>query len=141
MRVAVIQHWGWTMEPLDLIGSGDSLLIFVRSLRMTLLAIRPCRESKSGWTPQSQRTMGNHISLELNELGPALKVFWLRNLRSGRRLGQRGACQMGRLRLMGSLPKKNRAGGSTDGASDIARSGPLLSVGIRRQGMDQANTR
>ena len=27
---------------------------------------------------------------------------------------------MGRLRLMGSLPKKNRAGGSTDGASDIA---------------------
>ena len=55
--------------------------------------------------------------------------------------GLEGACQMGRLRLMGSLPKKNRAGGSTDGASDIARSGPLLSVRIRRQGMDQANTR
>ena len=30
---------------------------------------------------------GNHSSLELNERGPALKVFWSRPWRDGRRVG------------------------------------------------------
>src|SRR6516162_3741067 len=94
----------------------------------TLLGIRPCRESQTGWTEQISGSAQNQNSLELNERAPALKVFWPRKLfRGGRRRGQRGACQRRCLRLMGGLPKKNRAGGSTDGTGDYARFGPLLS--------------
>lgn len=43
-----------------------------------LQAIRPCRESETGWTLGAQRLPENHNSLVLNERGPALKVFWIR---------------------------------------------------------------
>ena len=44
-----------------------------------LKAIRPCRESKPGWTPSAwQQETTNQSSYELNEHGPALNVFWTR---------------------------------------------------------------
>jgi len=54
-----------------------------------LQAIRPCRESATGWTAQAAMLAGNHSSLALNERGPALKVFWSRRWRDGRRVGER----------------------------------------------------
>jgi hypothetical protein len=53
---------------------------FIRvQLEDTLQAIRPCRESETGWTPEAAtRFLGNHSSWRLNERGPALKVFWSR---------------------------------------------------------------
>ena len=39
--------------------------------------IRPCRESKTGWTPGAQELPGNQSPQALNERGPALNVFWI----------------------------------------------------------------
>ncbi len=58
-------------------------------LKDALQAIRPCRESQTGWTPAAAMLPGNHSSLALNERGPALKVFWSRRGRDGRRVGER----------------------------------------------------
>ena len=55
----------------------------------TLQVIRPCRESETGWTPEAEMPSGNHSSFALNERGPALKVFWSRRWRDGRRAGER----------------------------------------------------
>ena len=52
-------------------------------IKNTLQAIRPCRESEMGWIPEV--LPGTHSSLELNERGLALKVFWSRPWRDGRR--------------------------------------------------------
>jgi hypothetical protein len=41
-----------------------------------LQAIRPCRESGTRWTRPPAIAAEIQISLELNEHGPALKVFW-----------------------------------------------------------------
>ena len=54
----------------------------------TLQAIRPCRESQTGWTLTPAMEARNHTSFELNEHGPALSVFWSRRRRDGRRLGE-----------------------------------------------------
>jgi len=44
-----------------------------------LQAIRPCRESKTGWRPVVWRqTPAKPKLFELNEHGPALNVFWSR---------------------------------------------------------------
>jgi hypothetical protein len=53
-----------------------------------LQAIRPGRESQTGWTPEPEMPLGNHISMELNERGLALNVFWSRLRRDGR--GEKG---------------------------------------------------
>src|SRR3954464_11576563 len=53
-----------------------------------LQAIRPCRESETGWARHTAMP-GNHNSLALNERGPALKVFWSRRWRDGRGIGER----------------------------------------------------
>ena len=57
-------------------------------LEATLPAMRPCRESQWGWTPEAFGFPGNQNSLVLNERGPALKVFWSRLRRDGR--GEQG---------------------------------------------------
>src|SRR5437016_13890684 len=50
--------------------------------RKVLQAIRPCRESKTGWTPAPGNwPRRNQSSWKLNEHGPVLNVFWSR--RSG----------------------------------------------------------
>jgi hypothetical protein len=55
-----------------------------------LQAIRPCRESKTGWTPApGDRSRRNQSSHELNEHGPALNVFWTRKSELGARLIER----------------------------------------------------
>lgn len=132
---------GLDLEPSDVIGGGR-LCSMIMQLASTELAIRPCRESETGWPSEGQTPPGNHSSIEVNERGPALKVFWPRNgIRGGRWPDQRGACLKGRLGLKVGLPKKNRAGGSIDGARSKASSGPLLSVRIRRQGIDSAHPR
>lgn len=42
-------------------------------------AIRPSRESKTGWTRQLlKKEVGEPKLLKLNEHGPALNVFWSR---------------------------------------------------------------
>jgi len=42
-----------------------------------LQALRPCRESITGWTPAAWRWAPvNQNSYKLNEHGPALNVFW-----------------------------------------------------------------
>ena len=88
----------------------------------TLSAIRPCRESETGWTQKAERLAVNQSSLELNERGPALKVFWPRDnsgwAQSGcpRALANAGACGYR------TVDQENRAGGSR--AGDV-RSAPF----------------
>jgi hypothetical protein len=54
-----------------------------------LQAIRPCRESKTGWTAATDNgSRRNQSSYDLNEHGPALNVFWSRPERDGRRVGE-----------------------------------------------------
>ena len=76
-------------EPYGLIGGGGSLQHLTVRLKDILQVIRPCRESKTGWTPNADMRPGNHSSLQLNERGPALKVFWSRLWWDGRRVGER----------------------------------------------------
>jgi hypothetical protein len=58
----------------------------------TLQATRLSRESNAGWARESQYDFSvNQNSLELNEHGPALKVFWSRLWRDGCQADER-AC-------------------------------------------------
>ena len=51
-----------------------------------LQAIRPCRESKTGWsTAPGHRSRRNQSFGQLNEHGPALNVFWTRKSELGAR--------------------------------------------------------
>ena len=102
-------------EPLGLIGGGCFTQLEVTQLGNTLPVIRPCRESKMGWTPKAVLPLfsENRSSFVLNERGPALKVFWSRLWRDGRRAGApEGACASERVWLMKGLTKKNRTGRS-----------------------------
>jgi hypothetical protein len=60
--------------------------------KTALEAIRPCRESQTGWTPMPpQRHRRTRALYELNEHGPALKVFWTRASGLGARTLRPGA--------------------------------------------------
>ena len=75
-------------EPFSLNGNGGSLLRYRKmQLQNTFWAIRPCRESKTCWTPEPFALRQNHSSCVLSERGPELKVFWSRRWRDGRRVG------------------------------------------------------
>src|SRR5205807_5729 len=89
-----------------------SLDFYRVQLNNTLQVIRPCRESETGWTPKPAMAPGNHSSLELNERGPALNVFWSRPWRDGRRVGER--TRLSKTVACGNrtLDQENRAGGS-----------------------------
>jgi hypothetical protein len=68
----------------------------------TLQAIRPCRESKTGWTRKLlEKESGEPKLLKLNEHGPALNVFWSR-------LGRMGAGVEWRHSTPGKLLKKKK---------------------------------
>jgi hypothetical protein len=134
--ITFAQARGWTTEPLGLIGRGCSpdQFIFVQ-LKDTLQAIRPCRESQTGWTPEAEMFPGNHSSWALNERGPALKVFWSRRGRDGRRVGERAlakASPRGK-RTVDQKTEPEGAGQET--------SGPLLSVRKLVQPRHQPRTR
>src|SRR5436853_3808254 len=85
-----------------------------------LQAIRPCRESETGWARHTAMP-GNHSSLALNERGPALKVFWSRLWRDGRRVGERTRLPKSGPCGNRTVDQENRAGRS-QGWSDPARS-------------------
>ena len=53
--------------------------ILIMQLDASLQAVRPCRESETGWTLETEMFPVNHSSLKLSERGPALKVFWSRS--------------------------------------------------------------
>lgn len=92
---------GLDLEPLDVIGGGGSRLqLILVQFKHALLAIRPCRESETGWTPESESSLGNHSSPEVNERGPALKVFWPLGKSSG----------VGAGRVNAALAKSGRCG-------------------------------
>ena len=59
---------------------------------------------------------GNHSSLALNERGPALKVFWSRQWRDGRRAGGRTHLPKGTRVVRKRLPKKTEPEGARAGA-------------------------
>src|SRR5881409_3929509 len=47
-----------------------------------ILAIRPCRESKTGWTREpGDRLERTRVLWKLNERGPELNVFWILKIR------------------------------------------------------------
>lgn len=56
-------------------------------IKNSLQAIRPSRESETGWIPEVFPEIQS--SLELNERGWALNVFWSRRWRDGRRVDGR----------------------------------------------------
>ena len=66
---------------------------------------------------------GNHSSLELSERGPALKVFWSRRWRDGRRAGGRTCLPKPTRVVVERLTKKTEPEGAGQETS-----GPLLSV-------------
>ena len=66
---------------------------------------------------------GNHSSLELNERGPALNVFWSRRWRDGRRVGGRTCLPKPTRVVIEWLTKKTESEGAGQETS-----GPLLSV-------------
>jgi hypothetical protein len=68
----------------------------------------------TGWTPEAAMLPGNHSSLALNERGPALKVFWSRPWRDGRRVGERALATTS-TRAYRTVDQENRAGGSRAG--------------------------
>src|SRR5262249_50302253 len=112
---------GLDFEPSDVIGRGGSLE-YSMQLRGTLLAIRPRRESETGWTPEAQRPLGNHSSLAVNERGPALKVFWSRCWRDGRRVGESARLPKSARGVEERLTKKTEPEGAGSG---IIRSAPF----------------
>ena len=87
-----------------------------------LQAIRPCRESETGWTSEPAMVPGNHSSLQLNERGPALKVFWSRRWRDGRRVGERTRLPKPARVVLERLTKKTEPEGARAGA---VRSAPF----------------
>jgi len=102
-------------------------------LKDTLQAIRPCRESQTGWTQQATLFAENQSSLALNERGPALKVFWSRRWRDGRKTGERARLPKPTRVVLEQLPKKTEPEGAGQETS-----GPLLSVrNWAQQGISQ----
>ena len=102
--------------------------------------IRPCRESITGWTRERRARPGNHSSLELNEHGPALKVFWIpAHAGIGREASATAACQVWGGRSKRLVTKKTEPEGAGQETS-----GPLLSVrtwGWQAIGLTSARTR
>ena len=94
-------------------------------LEEALQAIRPRRESETGWTPEAEMLSGNHSSLELNERGPALNVFWSRRWRDGRRADERTRLPKRTRVVIERLTKKTEPEGA---GQETSR--PLLSVRI-----------
>ena len=128
---------GLDQEPCGLIGGGGSPNDFSwMQLRDPLQAIRPCRESQTGWTPEAARLPGNPSSLALNERGPALNVFWSRRWRDGRRAGGRTRLPRPTRVVIEGLTKKTEPEGAGQETS-----GPLLSVRIEVQPGHQPQTR
>jgi hypothetical protein len=69
---------------------------------------------------------GSHSSLELNERGPALKVFWSRLRRDGRRVGERTRLPKPACVVMERLTKKTEPEGARAGAIPSAPFGSQL---------------
>jgi hypothetical protein len=69
---------------------------------------------------------GNHSSLELNERGPALKVFWSRPWRDGRRAGERARLPKPARVVRERLTKKTEPEGARVGAIRSAPFGSKL---------------
>src|SRR5208282_25848 len=92
-------------------------------LRTTLQAIRPCHESETGWTPEALLLLGNQNSLALNERGPALKVFWTRRWRDGRKTGEPTRLPKAIRVVKNDCPRK-----PSRREQDLEQSRPLLSV-------------
>src|SRR5271157_343325 len=92
-------------------------------LGATLQAIRPCRESETGWTPEAFPLPGNQSSLALNERGPALKVFWTRRWRDGRNVGEPTRLPKATRVVKNDCPRK-----PSRREQDPEQSRPLLSV-------------
>ena len=86
----------------------------------TLLAIRPCHESKTGWTAGPKWSPQNHSSLALNERGPALKVFWSRPGRDGRKAGERARWPRPARVIKERLTKKTEPEGARTGSLQSA---------------------
>ncbi len=87
--------------------------------------IRPCRESKTGWTCAAFAGRENQSSYELNEHGPALNVFWISALAGiGRTAGANIACQRKGWEPKNKCPKENEP----EGAGTWSDPGLLLSV-------------
>ena len=61
---------GLDFEPADVIGGGGF------PDNKALKVIRPCRESTRGWTLESGSDVTKVLE-NVNEHGPALKVFWI----------------------------------------------------------------
>jgi hypothetical protein len=111
---------------IGLIGKGGSRLFSERPGK-GLPAIRPCRESSKGWTPGAARLPGNHSSLELNERGPALNVFWIPDATGiGREASATAACQPWGCR--GKKPRTKKT--EPEGVRARSHPGSLLSVRI-----------
>jgi hypothetical protein len=79
---------------------------------------------------------GNHSSLELNERGPALNVFWSRRWRDGRRAGERTRLPKRARVVIERLTKKTEPEGA---GQETSR--PLLSVRNEVQPGHQPKTR
>ncbi len=79
---------------------------------------------------------GNHSSLELNERGPALNVFWFRRWRDGRSAGERTRLPKPTRVVIEWLTKKTEPEGA---GQETSR--PLLSVRNEVQPGHQPNTR
>ena len=79
---------------------------------------------------------GNHSSLELNARGPALKVFWSRQWREGRGVGERARLLKSTRVVIERLTKKTEPEGA-----GRETSGPLLSVRKVVQPRHQPRTR
>ena len=79
---------------------------------------------------------GNHSSLELNERGPALNVFWSRRWRDGRGVGERARLPKSTRVVIEWLTKKTEPEGA---GQETSR--PLLSVRNGVQPGHQPKTR
>jgi len=101
-----------------------------------LQAIRPGRESQTGWTWAAARLAGNHSSWELNERGSALKVFWSRPGRDGRKVGEHVHLPERAHVIKEWLTNKTKPEGAGPD-----QSGPLLSVRARVQPGHHPDTR
>jgi hypothetical protein len=69
---------------------------------------------------------GNHSSLQLNERGPALKVFWSRLWRDGRRVGERARLPKRACVVVERLTKKTEPEGAGSGAIQSAPFGSKI---------------
>ena len=69
---------------------------------------------------------GNHSSWQLNERGPALKVFWSRPRRDGRRAGERARLPKPTRVVIERLTKKTEPEGARAGAIQSAPFGSKL---------------